>query len=135
MKPLLVAIVVLGLLRAGPASAQSATFVVIQEPPPHQGWLRAAVAAHAVAQFADVSTTANAMGRGGFREVNPIARPFASDPIKLAVFKGTYAVATSYLFLKLGKSKPKTAIVGAVLHTVLTSWVAARNARTVRSAP
>lgn len=100
--------------------------------PKHQGLVRLSVSAHATAQFADATTTAYAMGRGGFREANPIARPFAGDPIKLAIFKGVYASGTSYLFLKLGKKKPMTAIVGAALHTVLTSWVVARNSHTLR---
>lgn len=101
-------------------------------PERHAGWLHTAIAAHAIAQFADVSTTAWAMGRGGFRESNPIMRPFAGDPVKLAVFKGTYAVGTTYLFKKMHRKRPKTAFALAAGSAVVTSWVAHKNAQLVR---
>lgn len=118
-------------LFAAPVSAQDR-----QAPPQapmtaehHAVLTHAAIAAHVVAQFADVSTTSFAMGRGGFREANPVMRPFAGNPIRLALVKGAYATGTSYLLLKLHRTRPKTAFGLAVLSVVTTGYVARRNAR------
>lgn len=99
----------------------------------HAGWLHAAIAAHVVAQAADLSTTSFAMGRGGFRESNPMMRPFAGDPVRLALVKGAYAVGTSYLFLRLHKTRPKLAFALAAGTAAFTSYIAARNSRVVQS--
>jgi len=110
--------------------------VLAQTPAPprehHEGWLHAAIAAHVVAQFADISTTQFALGTGRYREANPVLRPIMGGPIRMAIIKGTYATVTSYGLLKLHKTRPKTAFALAVLSTVATSYVAARNVRVVR---
>ncbi len=112
--------------------AQTPSFVYVQDPEPHPRLLHAAIAAHVIAQFADLSTTSYAMGRGGFYEHNPIMRPFAGSPVKLALVKGGYAVGTSYLFLRLHRTRPKLAFALAAGHAVFTSIIAARNARLIR---
>lgn len=115
-------------------AAAALVLLLAQAPAPerHAGWLHAAIAAHVIAQSADLSTTSYAMGRGGFRESNPVMRPFAGDPVRLALVKGGYAVGTSYLFLRLHRTRPRLAFVVATASAAFSSVIAARNARLVR---
>lgn len=110
---------------AVPAAAQS------DQPERHAGWVHAAIAASIVASSADLSTTSWAMGRGGgqFREANPLMRPFAGDPVALAVVKMGVATGVSYTLLRLHKRKPKTVLVLALAQTAVSGYIAHRNAR------
>lgn len=91
-----------------------------------------AIAGHVIAQFADVSATEYALGKGGFREANPLLKWASKDPIPMAITKGLYATGTSFILEKLHKKHPKVAIGAAILSTVATGYVAHRNAQLVR---
>jgi hypothetical protein len=81
------------------------------------------IGAHVVTQFADVSTTQYLIGTGRFHEANPAMRWIASGPRRMAIVKGSYAVGTSYLFLRYHKAHPKATIAAAAAHAVLTGVV------------
>ncbi len=91
-----------------------------------------AIAGHVVANFADVSSTEWALGKGAFREANPLLKWASKDPIPMAIAKGSYAAGTAYLLLRLHKSHPKLAILAAVTSAGLTGYVAHRNAQLAR---
>lgn len=112
------------------AAAQEAS--TVSPPERHAGWIHAAVAAHVVAHFADISTTQFALGTGRYREANPVLRTVAGGPIRMAIVKGGIAVGTSYLLLRTHKRHPKLTVVLAAVSAVGTSYVAARNARLTR---
>lgn len=110
-----------------PAAARPSVMTATAEH--HARLTHAAIGAHVVAQFADISTTQYALGTQRYREANPVLRQFGTGPVRMALVKGSYAVGTSYLLLKLHRTRPKLAFTLAVVSAVTTSYVAARNAR------
>lgn len=103
--------------------------LLLQNPP--EGLVHTAIASNVVAQFADISTTQYALGRGGFREANPFLKNFSS-PVKMAIVKGSIATGSSYLLLKLHKKKPKTALVLASSLTAFYSVIAYKNSKLIK---
>jgi hypothetical protein len=93
-----------------------------------------AIASHAIAQAADLSTTEFLLGRGGFREANPVLQWASHDPVPMALVKGGFAVATSWVFLRYHKQHPKLVAVFAFGSTALTGYVAHHNAQLARGA-
>jgi hypothetical protein len=102
-----------------------------QSAPPSQTPIRLVISAAIIAHSADLSTTAFAFGKSGdrYREANPILRPFAGDPVTLAVAKMGTAVALNYGLFRLYQHKPKTAIAAGVMQVVAIGYVAHRNAQ------
>jgi hypothetical protein len=92
------------------------------------------IAAHGIAQAADLSTTEFLLGRGGFKEANPILKWASHDPIPMALVKGGVAVATSYVFIKYHKKHPQLVASISFASAGLTFYVAHRNAQLARGA-
>jgi hypothetical protein len=109
------------------------SFAQSSEPP--QAPIHLLVGAGLVLHAADLSVTSWMLGKedGRFYEANPLMRPFADDPIKLAVAKMTIAVAVNYGILRLYQRNPKTAIVVGILQTIGIGYVAHRNAQLLRA--
>ena len=121
MKSLLIALAVL--FSPIVANAQSA--------PPSQTPIRLMISAGVIAHAADLSTTSWSLGRSGdqFREANPLLRPFASDPVALAVAKMSFAVGANYAIFRLYQHKPRLALAMGVVQVVAVGYVAHRNAQ------
>lgn len=105
--------------------------IVARPHTPLKHWTHAVIASSVIAQMSDLSTTSWAMGQSGttYREANPILRPFAGDPVALALAKGSLAVGLNYYLLRLHEQKPKTVLVLGIAQTLAVGWVAHRNAQ------
>lgn len=101
---------------------------------PPEGVIHAAIAAHVIAQFADVSTTEFAIGSGRFKEANPLVRWGVSDPVKIAILKGAFATGTSYVLLKIHKQHPWYALGVSAALTGIGAYAAGHNRRALVSA-
>jgi hypothetical protein len=73
-----------------------------------------------IAQFADLSTTMYMSGKGGFKEANPILRPYFDKPIRMALIKGGLTTLSSYLLIRLHKKHPKLV---TFISTILASGI------------
>ena len=104
-------------LIAAPAFAQE----------PHRWPLHLALGASITADGADLATSAYAFGRGGFREANPVLRPFQDRPIPFAIAKMGSAAGMSYLLVRLYAKHPRWALALAITNTALKSYIAVRN--------
>jgi hypothetical protein len=82
-----------------------------------------------VSQFADLSTTMYMSGKGGFKEANPLLRPFYKSPIKMALVKGGLATLVSYTLFRMHKNHPKLVIFLSSSLASLTGYVAYRNSK------
>lgn len=84
----------------------------------------------ATAALADATTTAYAKGKWGptFREANLVMRPFAGDPVTLAIAKAATDGTVTYLMVKHHKRHRRLVVTAAVAKTLLSAWVAHRNA-------
>lgn len=122
------------LLYCGPATLPVQITLTPVKPESHPGLIHAAVAAHVIAHFADISVTQYAIGTGRYHEANPLLSGWAGGPIQMAIVKGGIAVGTSYLLLRIHKSHPKLTFVLAVASAAGTSYIAARNSRLVNNA-
>ena len=102
-----------------------------QSPPPSQTPIRLMISAGMIAHGADLATTSWSFGRSGdqFKEANPILRPFAGDPVALAISKMTLAVGCNYALLRLYQHKPRLAIAMGVVQVVAVGYVAHQNAQ------
>lgn len=87
------------------------------------------LAAYNTAVITDTITTIQLLNRGGFREANPLLRPFQDDPLKLAGVKLGLAVASTYGLMKLREHRPKLAFWVTIAAVGLNSFAAAHNAR------
>ena len=96
--------------------------------------LHSVIASSMIAHGADLSTTSWALGKSGsqFKEANPLLRPFADDPVKLAIAKMGSATAANYILLKLHKNHPKLVLTIGIAQTIAIGFVAHRNAQLVR---
>ena len=101
-------------------------------PEPHPTITHSAIAAAAIGQFTDVSTTMYAMGRGGFEEANPLLSWAEDKPVAMGVVKGLVATVTTVTLVKLHARRPKTTLVLALALTALQAWVTWRNAEVLR---
>ena len=125
---------------ASPAGAQTPTpaewaainTLIAPTHAPLKPWTHLVIASSMVAHMADLSTTSWAMGKGGYREANPVLKPFAGDPVALALAKGSLAVGVNYYLLRLHERKPKTVLVIGIVQTLAVGYVAHRNAALVR---
>lgn len=99
---------------------------------PDHWWADAALFTAGVAATADLSATSWALGRGGFIEANPILRPFADDPVKIAVVKSAVDGASIWVLLKYHKQRPKLVTALALAKAGVSAYVAHRNARQLR---
>jgi hypothetical protein len=70
-------------------------------------------------------------GRGGYREANPFMRPFAADPVLLAVVKMGLAGGVNYAMWRVHQRRPKTVIAVALLQAAAVGYIAHRNATTL----
>ena len=84
----------------------------------NENLIHIALAGVIIAHSADLSTTSWAIGRNPdkFREANPLMRPFADDPIKLAVVKMGTAGSINYMLFRLHKNHPKLTLILAVIQ-------------------
>ena len=112
-----------------PVDWQTINALIAPTHAPLKPWTHLVIASSMVAHMADLSTTSWAMGKGGHMEANPILRPFASDPVALAVAKGGLAVGLNYALLTLHEKKPKTVLVAGIAQTLVFGWIAHRNAQ------
>jgi hypothetical protein len=96
---------------------------------PLKPWTHLAIGSTMVAHFADISTTAWALGKGGYAEANPVLKPFADDPVTLAIAKGGIATLAAYLMLRLHEGHPRTVIVLGIVQTLALGYVAHKNAQ------
>ena len=97
----------------------------------HPGWLHAAIGASMVAHATDLSTTAYFAGKLGprFREANPLLRPVAGNPVRLAIVKTSIAVAINYGLLRLHRTRPRLALALTLAETAAIGAVAYQNTR------
>jgi uncharacterized protein DUF5658 len=144
MKIIILLLAIALLLAAVPAQAeeqnklQSGTNIVPAEcdPPSTEARIaRWAIGAHVVAQVADTSTTQYAIGSGRFKEANPLLRWGVSDPVRLALIKGGFAVGASYFLLRIHRQHPRIALVTAGALAGITGWAAAHNRRAIGAIP
>jgi hypothetical protein len=110
----------------------SAPRVAVVQADPHETIVHAAIAAQAIGQFSDVATTMYAMGRGDFREGNPVLAWAEDKPAAMGLVKGALAAANTYGLLKLHASHPKLALVVALGLTALHGWVSWHNYTLIR---
>lgn len=95
--------------------------------------LKITVGAFAVAQAADTNLTTWLLAQSGdrYREANPLVRPFAHQPVTLALVKSAAATGVSYALLRLGKSERKRTRVAALVTgiglTAASTWVSYSN--------
>lgn len=102
------------------------------EPEPHPRILHAAIASYVVSQNVDATVTMYGIGRGDFREGNPLLRWAEDRPVGMALTKGAIAVTTSAILIKLHKDRPKTTLILTVALTALQTYAVVRNARQLR---
>lgn len=97
---------------------------------------------------ADLATTFEALGRQhecerllgsaskkfcpGFREANPLLKPFANDSFTFGTVKMGVAALSQWAHWRLHKTHPRAARAYAWGNAALKFWVASRNARLVR---
>ena len=94
-------------------------------------WADGAILASGVAAAADLSTTSYNRGKfpTTFREANLILRPFANDPVALAVVKGSMDGVTIWILIKQHKKHPKLVTGIAIAKTIVSGFVAHSNAK------
>lgn len=94
-------------------------------------WMHAALAGTIIVHSTDLSSTSWAAGKYGdrFKEANFFMRPFASDPIKLAVAKMSVAGAMNYTLFRLHKTRPKLVLSLALAQIPVFGYISYRNSR------
>ena len=90
--------------------------------------LPAMYVAFGVVQAWDAYATSAAL-KAGAREFNPIAVPFAGDPVRMIGFKAATSAATVFFTERLGKQNRVAAVVVMAGINSGMAMVAARNAR------
>jgi hypothetical protein len=114
------------------AQGQVATLPRQQASERHGRILHAVIAANGIASFADISVTMYGVGSGQLLEANPLLRWAEHRPVGMALVKGSIAALTTVALIKAHKSKPKAAMVLAVVLTLMNGYVAVRNAKLLR---
>jgi hypothetical protein len=120
----IIATVLAALLIATPAAAQTSNDAATRD----DTSLHIALGAFGAAQGADLATTMYALGRGGFREVNPVFRPLSDHPALAGATKMGVAVATQFLLMKVHATHPRLAFWLSTVGAGAYSAIAIHNA-------
>jgi hypothetical protein len=123
-----IATVLAVLLIATPAAAQASEDT--SKPDPLS--LHIALGAFGAAQGADLATTMYALGRGGYREANPMFGLLSDHPALAGATKMGVAAATSFLLLKVHAKHPRLAFWLSTAGAGVYSAVAIHNAQLIR---
>lgn len=100
--------------------------------PQGDGWpTHLAIASYMTLQGSDLATTAYVLGAGTGRELNPILAPFSDRPVVFGAVKMGAATASSYLLLRLHRTRPRLAFWLAAAGSGVYAGVVAHNARLI----
>jgi hypothetical protein len=89
------------------------------------------IASHVVLQTIDATETTYLLGAGGFKEANPLIRPFAGSPWRLGAAKSLYAVGTSALAWHYHATHPRIVRWSLVILNTGSALVVAHNQRLI----
>lgn len=107
------------------------SLVLIQNP----NWEKAShitISAMNISQFADLSTSMYAFGKGNFKEANPLLKSFQDSPIKMALVKGGISTLLSLYLVKMHKKHPKLVTITSSVIAIGTGYVAYRNSKLIK---
>ena len=114
-----VATVLAALLIAPPAAAQASD----ERSKPDDTTFHIALGAFGASQGADLATTMYALGRGGYREGNPVFRSLSDHPALAGATKMGVAAATTFLLMRVHTTHPRLAFwistVGAGAYSAM----------------
>lgn len=91
--------------------------------------LRALSVAYQTLNALDWLTTAQALKKTGYKEMNPILAPVASNSAALLVTKSAIAAVTVYAAERLGRRHRKVAIAAMVAANLVSGFAVAHNAK------
>jgi hypothetical protein len=87
------------------------------------------IGALTIAATADATTSMALLSQPGFREGNPLLKPFQDSPVAFGIAKGAYTAGLIYAIRGLHKTHPRAAVIVAIVATAIEAGLVASNAR------